>query len=63
MDILQIHNILNNIYNKAEEINRQLINLHYKTSLQSYNNHFINVDGKYYNQKVTIQIENIKKYR
>ena len=61
MDILQIHNILNDIYSKAEELNRKINNLNYKTSLQSYNNHFISIDGKYYNQKYympVISVEN-----
>ncbi len=61
MNILQMHNIFNNIYNKAEELNKRF-SLHYKTTFQSYNNHFININGKYYNQKYympVITVENI----
>ncbi|MCM1052836.1 MAG: DUF3201 domain-containing protein [Ruminococcus sp.] len=61
MDILEMHNILNNIYNKAEELNKKINDLHYKTSLQSYNNHFISINNNYYKQKYympVISVEN-----
>lgn len=61
MDILQMHNILNNIYNKAEKLNKKINDMHYKTSLQSYNNHFININDIYYKQKYympVISVEN-----
>lgn len=51
MDILPIHNILNNIYDKAENLNKLLNDLHYKTCFQSYHNHVISINGNYYQQK------------
>lgn len=61
MEILTMHNILNDIYDKAEELNRKIGDSHYKTDLQSYNKHVINISGKYYSQKYympVITIEN-----
>ncbi len=46
MDIKMIHDVLNNIYKRAESYNDELSKLGYKTYLQSYNNHYIRIDGK-----------------
>lgn len=47
MDIKSIHEILNNIYDKAESVNDELKRLNYKVELDSFNKHFINIDNKY----------------
>lgn len=51
MDIKSIHEILNNIYDKAESVNDELKRLNYKVELDSFNKHFINIDNKYLEQK------------
>ena len=61
MNILQMHNILNDLYDRAEKFNKKLNDLHYITSFQSYNNHFININGNYYKQNYympVITVEN-----
>lgn len=61
MNILEMHKLLNSTYEKAEEINKVLNKLQYKTTFKSFNHHYININGNYYKQKYfmpVISIEN-----
>jgi len=60
LNILEIHKVLNEIYDKAEKLNIKLNELHYKTTFQSYNNHFININGEYYRQKYYMPVISVE---
>lgn len=59
MDILQIHKTLNNIYDRVEKLDKKLKELGYKSYLASYNNHFLSIDGNFYNQKYYMPVISI----
>lgn len=62
MDILKIHNMLEEIYNHAERLKDTLISKNFKVTLASYNRHVINIEGKLYEQKYympVITVDNI----
>lgn len=59
--IVEYHMFLNKIYEDAEKLFEYLVMLSYKATLNSYNNHYISINGKYENQKYfmpVISIEN-----
>lgn len=60
MDIKKIHEVLNDIYDKAENFNKELMEFGYKTNLASYNNHYINISGCYYKQKYYMPVISIE---
>lgn len=57
--IVECHQFLNNIYEDAEKMLEHIIGLSYNATINSYNNHYININGKYEEQKYFMPVISI----
>lgn len=58
--ILECHKLLEETYNKAESLFCELIKIEYDATLESYNNHYLKLNGNYVCQKYYMPVITIK---